>query len=180
MITDFAVWRNRQYQKQTGPKMILDRDETLSGPLPLNLSKNYNYAFRRDDWFLGRQLKHGETAAVWLVRYLQPKSGHWIGRVHERFVSKLQVEYLKSPIILHRRKLTLSQFIDRLNYYSDLRSYEISHFSIFELIFYPPLKFVKNYIWHLGFLDGMPGLIMAFMMSLHSLLVRVKVYEKTR
>lgn len=180
MITDFAAWRNREYQNQTGPKMILDEDEVLSGPLPENLNKNYNYAFRRDDWFLGRQLHHGETAAVRLVRYLQPKSGRWIGKVHERFVSKLQVEYLKYPIILHRRKLTLSQFIDRLNYYSDLRSDEIGNFSIFELLFYPPVKFVKNYFWHRGFLDGVPGLIMALMMSLHSLWVRVKVYEKAR
>ena len=49
MITDFSAWRNRQYQTQTGVKMILDDDEVLSGPLPENLSKNYNYAFRRDD-----------------------------------------------------------------------------------------------------------------------------------
>jgi len=180
MITDFSSWRNRQYQKQTGPKMILDDDEVLSGPLPENLSQNYNYAFRRDDWFLGRQLKHGETAAVWLVRYLQPKSGRWVGQVHERFESPLQVEYLKWPRIIHKRKITISQFIDRLNYYSGLRAGEISRFSLFGLLVYPPVKFMKNYFWHLGFLDGLPGLIMAFMMSLHSFWVRVKVYEKTR
>jgi hypothetical protein len=180
MITDFAAWRNRQYQKQVKPKLILDADEVLSGPLPQNLPRHYNYAFRRDDWFLGRWLKHGETAAVWLTRYLQPKSGRWVGKVHERFESDLQVEYLKEPRIQHRRQITLSQFIDKLNYYSDLRAEEISRFSIFELLFYPWVKFVKNYWWHLGFLDGIPGLIMAFSMSLHSLFVRVKIYEKTR
>jgi len=160
--------------------MILDKDETLSGPLPDNLNDKFNYAFYRDDWFLGRQLKHGETAAVRLVRFIRPNSGRWVGKVHERFESTLQVEYLKWPRIIHRRKITVSQFIDRLNYYSDLRAEEINKFSVFELLFYPPLKFVKNYFWHWGFLDGLPGLIMAFMMSLHSLWVRIKVYEKTR
>lgn len=160
--------------------MILDDDEVLSGPLPENLNQNYNYAFRRDDWFLGRRLRHGETAAVRLVRLIQPKSGRWVGKVHERFESSLQVEYLKSPKILHKRKITISQFIDRLNYYSTLRAEEISHFSLFELLFYPPVKLVQNYFWRLGFLDGVPGLIMAFCMSLHSLFVRIKVYEKSR
>lgn len=180
MIKDFAAWRNRQYRQQTGPKMILDDDEVLSGPLPDKLKPNYNYAFRRDDWFLGRRLRHGETAAVRLVRYLQPNSGYWTGKVHERFVSKLQVRNLKWPRIIHRRQMTVGQFIDRLNYYSELRAEEISHFSWFELLFYPQVKFVKNYFWHLGILDGVPGLIMAWMMSLHSLWVRIKVYEKTR
>ena len=178
MITDFSAWRNRQYQTQTGVKMILDDDEVLSGPLTENLSKNYNYAFRRDDWFLGRWLKHGETAKVRLVRLIQPRSGRWAGKVHERFVSSLQVEYLKWPKILHQRQITISEFIDRLNYYSDLRAQEIKKFSAFELLVYPWVKFVKNYFFHLGFLDGLLGLAMAFSMSLHSLMVRVKVYEK--
>lgn len=179
MITDFAAWRNRQYQKQTGPKMILDRDEVLSGSLPDNLSQNYNYAFRRDDWFLGRKLRFGETANVKLTRLIQPGTGKWVGKVHERFESRLPVKLLHQRI-LHRRSLNLTQFLDRLNYYSDLRAKEISYFLLFELLFYPPVKFVKNYFWHLGVLDGVPGLIMAWMMSLHSLMVRVKTYEKTR
>lgn len=178
MIKDFAAARNRLLKQQIAPWMLfLDSDETLSGPLP-KLDKKYNYAFRRDDWFLGRELKFGETANVWLTRLVQPGTGQWQGKVHERFVSSLQVRNLKWPRLIHRRRLTVSQFIDRLNYYSDLRAEEISKFSAFELLVYPWVKFVKNYFWHFGFLDGMPGLIMAWCMSLHSLMVRVKVYEK--
>lgn len=178
MIKDFSAARNRLLKQQTAPWVLfLDSDETMSGPLP-KLDKQYNYAFRRDDWFLGRKLKFGETANVWLTRLVQPATGRWRGRVHERFESNLQVEYLKVPRIVHRRRLSISQFIDRLNYYSDLRAEEISKFSAFELLVYPWVKFVKNYFWHLGLLDGMPGLIMAWCMSLHSLIVRVKVYEK--
>jgi len=178
MITDFAAWRNKQLKGKTGWVLVLDQDEKLSGPLPKNLDKRFNYSFCRDDWFLGRKLKFGETAAVRLVRLVQPGTGKWVGKVHERFKSDLQVEYLKVPRILHRRKITISQFIDRLNYYSDLRAQEITKFSAFKLIFYPRLKFVLNYIFRLGVLDGVPGLAMAFLMSLHSLMVRIKVYEK--
>lgn len=178
MIDDFAAWRNRRLEGKKGWVMVLDPDEKLSGPLPGKLDKNFNYAFRRDDWFLGRWLKHGETAHVWLTRLIQPETGRWQGKVHEQFVSRLQVRNLQRPRIIHRRQISLSQFLDRLNYYSDLRAEELTHFSTFELLMYPWVKFVKNYFWHLGFLDGVPGLAMAFFMSLHSLFVRVKVYEK--
>src|SRR3990167_7350068 len=97
--------------------MILDDDEVLSGPLPENLSKNYNYAFRRDDWFLGRKLRFGETASVRLTRLIQPGTGKWVGKVHERFESNLPVLTLKAPKILHRRQITISQFIDSLIFY---------------------------------------------------------------
>ncbi|MBU2051712.1 hypothetical protein KKH13_00715 [Patescibacteria group bacterium] len=179
MITDFAAWRNRQLKGRSGWVMVLDPDEILSAPVDFShLDKRFNYAFCRDDWFLGRQLRFGETAAVRLTRLIQPGTGKWVGKVHERFVSKLQVLYLKSPKILHRRKIDLSQFIDRLNWYSDLRARELNRFSAWKLPVYPLAKFVKNYFWHLGFLDGLPGLAMAWLMSLHSLMVRIKAYEK--
>lgn len=181
MITDFAAARNRLLSGRSERWVLfLDSDESLSAPIRYrHLNPKFNYAFFREDWFLGRRLKFGETATVTFTRLVQPGTGRWVGRVHERFVSDLPVKVLPQKII-HRRKITLAQFWDRLNYYSGIRAEEISRFSLFELLVYPPVKFVKNYIGHLGFLDGMPGLIMALMMSLHSLFVRVKVYEKTR
>lgn len=181
MISDFAKARNQLMKGQkTEWLLFLDSDEKLSGVIDWDkLDKRFNYGFRRDDWFLGKKLRFGETANVRLTRLIQPGTGKWVGKVHERFESKLQVLYLKSPRIIHRRRITLGQFLDRLNYYSDLRAQELSKFSAFEILVYPWVKFVKNYFWHLGFLDGMPGLAMAFLMSLHSLMVRIKVYEKT-
>lgn len=178
MITDFARARNELMKGQkAGWLLFLDSDERLFGKIDWDkLDKRFNYSFRRDDWFWGRKLRFGETAAVRLVRLVQPGTGKWVGKVHERFESRLPVRLLPQRI-LHRRKITLSQFIDRLNLYSDLRAQEITKFSAFELLVYPLVKFVKNYLFHLGFLDGVPGLAMAWLMSLHSLMVRVKVYE---
>ena len=47
-----------------------------------------------------------------------------------------------------------------------------------QMIVYPIGKFINNFILELGFLDGWRGLIYAFIMSLHSLWVRVYWYEK--
>lgn len=182
-LSDFSQERNRLLAKvNTDWALFLDKDETLSGPLPENLDKRFNYAFKREDWFLGKKLCHGETASLRFTRLIQPGSGQWVGKVHEHFISNLQANLQGSTLkakIIHNRKITISQFLDRINYYSDLKAQEINRFSLFELLFYPCFKFVKNYFWQLGCLDGIPGLAMAVMMSLHSLAVRIKVYEKS-
>ena len=51
-------------------------------------------------------------------------------------------------------------------------------FSLFELLFFPVIKFIYSYIIQLGVLDGFAGLTMSYMMSIHSLCVRIKMYEK--
>ena len=40
----------------------------------------------------------------------------------------------------------------------------------------PRWKIIKNYLLLQGFRDGMPGLLMAMMMSFHSFLVRGKLW----
>lgn len=178
-ILDFSQARNKLMGGQTAVWLLfLDSDEKLPVTIdPAKLDKRFNYSFKRQDWFLGRKLRFGETASVRLVRLVQPQTGYWQGRVHEKFISRLPLRLLPQPI-LHQRQISLSQFLDRLNWYSSLRAEEINRFSLFELLVYPLVKFVKNYFWRLGFLDGVPGLAMAFLMSFHSLSVRVKQYEK--
>ncbi|MBU3923275.1 hypothetical protein KJ684_03540 [Patescibacteria group bacterium] len=178
-IQDFSQARNKLMKNETADWLLfLDSDEKLAAPIDTaKLDKRFNYSFKRQDWFLNRKLSFGETASVRFVRLVQSGTGYWKGKVHERFISQLPVRLLPQPI-LHQRRLSITDFLDRLNWYSSLRAEEINRFSIFELLFYPPVKFVKNYFWHLGFLDGLPGLAMAFFMSFHSLAVRVKQYEK--
>jgi len=181
-ITDFAKARNLLMTKaKTDWLLFIDTDEILTPALKKDINqvlknKNYNYQLKRQDWFLNKKLNFGETSTVRLTRLIQKGTGQWQGRVHEVFQSNLPVKTLKHPLI-HQRHLTINQFIDKLNHYSSLRAAEVKNFSLFQLLFYPPAKFIQNYLFRLGFLDGLPGLAMAFMMSLHSLMVRVKLYE---
>lgn len=181
-IKNFAEARNQAMAKApTNWIIFLDSDEKLSNNLKPEIQKaikniQYNYQIKRIDWFLGKKLRFGETSRFRSTRLVQKGTGQWQGKVHEQFISKLPVNTLKNPLI-HQRQITISQFLDRLNTYSSIRASE-EKFSLFKLLFYPPAKFIQNYLFRLGFLDGLPGLIMAFSMSLHSLMVRIKTYEK--
>ncbi|MEA3355200.1 MAG: glycosyltransferase family 2 protein [Patescibacteria group bacterium] len=181
-ISDYSKVRNLMLQKTvTDWSFFLDSDETLTTALKKEINKaiqnkKYNYQLKRQDYFLGRKLRFGETSKFKSTRLIQKNQGQWRGRVHEIFISSLPTKLLKNPII-HQRNITVSDFINKINHYSELRSKEINNKSLLKLLFYPPLKFIQNYIFRLGFLDGIPGFIMAFLMSFHSLMVRIKVYE---
>ena len=40
----------------------------------------------------------------------------------------------------------------------------------------PPAHFLKNYIFRLGFLDGLQGFLIAYIMSFHSFLAWSKMF----
>lgn len=185
-IIDFSQARQQLLKPVTTPwAFFLDSDETITPALLQEINsavkhKQYNYAVKRSDWFLGQKLTYGESGKNRFVRLVQPKSGTWQGQVHEKFISSLPVKTLVNPL-LHRQNISVRRFIHRLNYYSSLRSVELAgdNFNLLKLLFFPGFKFIYNYFFRLGFKDGFPGLALAFLMSLHSLMVRVKVYERT-
>jgi hypothetical protein len=50
-------------------------------------------------------------------------------------------------------------------------------FSLPGLLFRPPLKFFETYIWKLGFLDGMPGLVISMMNVYYVFMRSAKLWE---
>jgi glycosyltransferase involved in cell wall biosynthesis len=185
-LQDFSLARNQAMEKAKSDWILfVDSDETVPVALQRQINQaiknpDYNYQLKRQDWFLGGKLRFGETSRIRLTRLIQKGTGQWQGRVHETFRSNLPLKILTVPL-QHRRSLSLGQFLERLNRYTSLRAQELfesgKKFSLSQLLFWPGLKFIQNYFFRLGCLDGLPGLALAFFMSLHSLSVRVKLYE---
>lgn len=184
-VVDFAKERNNLLAKASSDWVLfVDTDEVVSDALKREIqekiqdanSKIQGYYLKRSDYFLGRWLRFGETANVKLLRLGRRGAGKWQGKVHETWEIEGAVGHLKNPL-QHFPHPTIGEFISDINHYTDLRAREISKFSLLETLFYPPVKFFQNYVLRLGFLDGFPGFVMAYMMSLHSLIVRVKMYD---
>lgn len=163
----------------------LDPDEIPSDQLieyinHIDTNKYYNFAFKRHDIFLGQELKHGETSSQYFLRLFHKKHGHFSGSVHEIWSSK-KPALCSQTHITHLSHTTLKNFFQKINFYSSIRAQELhqQHIStnLFQIIFYPKAKFLLNYIFRLGFLDGTPGVILALGMSFHSFLVRAKLWH---
>lgn len=185
-ITDFAEARNKELDKVKTPWVLfLDSDETLSPELQAEIegvvrSDEYDaYYIKRRDIFLGRELKYGETGNAQFIRLARKNFGKWVRPVHETWVGEGRVGALKNPIIHHSHP-SIASFLDKINLYSTLDAeYRFKSgvkSSLWKIAIYPIAKFKLNYLIKLGFLDGVPGLIMAMMMSFHSYLTWTKLY----
>ncbi|HPT65985.1 MAG TPA: glycosyltransferase family 2 protein [Candidatus Woesebacteria bacterium] len=183
---NFSNQRNFGITKTTNNWVLwLDADEKPSTDLIRFLNHIDNlqyksYAFKRNDIFIGHELKHGENAHQHFVRFFNKKYGRFTGLVHEIWQTPKEIE-LKKIHIHHYPHQSLRGFIKKINFYSDIRAQELfdqnQKSNLFQIIFYPFGKFINDYFFKLGFLDGTPGIIMALGMSFHSFLVRSKLWH---
>lgn len=166
--------------------LFVDADEVISERLANeiisipDITTSKGFVFRRADYFLGKLLKHGESGKVQLTRLGKRKAGLWKRKVHEYWDID-NVKKLSNPIF-HYPHRTLSDFILSLNIMAQVHAeenlLEAKGTSVFKSVFWPIGKFVQNYIFRLGFLDGVHGFVFAVMMSFHSFLAWSSNYLK--
>jgi glycosyltransferase involved in cell wall biosynthesis len=186
-MRDFASQRNFAMERAKGEWVLfVDADERVSNALKQEINHQLakdndikGYFLKRLDVMWGRELNYGETANIRLLRLGRKDFGSWRGKIHETWKITGKTVELSNPLV-HYPHQSISEFLTKINIYSDMRASELYEEKIitnaFLIIFYPKAKFVLNYIIRLGFLDGIPGLIHALMMSMHSFLVRGKLW----
>ncbi len=187
---DFSSQRNFGFLKAKSEWVLfLDADERVTRELREEINslliddKNkpsfFGFYIPRKDVLWSKLIKHGETGRVKLLRLIKKDSGKWKGKVHEKFYSDQRVGELESSI-LHFPHQTVNEFLQEINFYTSIRARELFaqgvRTNLFQIIFYPKAKFILNYFFNLGFLDGIEGLVLAIFMSFHSFLVRAKLF----
>lgn len=187
---NFAKQRNFGLEKAKNEWVLfIDADERASKEFLSEISEQItnttlnSFYVKRKDVLWGKVLNHGETGSMKLVRLGKKNAGKWRGEVHEVWKTQGNVGSLNIAL-MHYPHQRLKEFISEINFYTTIRAEELfktkKEISIWEILFYPKAKFFKNYIIRLGFLDGIAGLVVAVMMSLHSFLVRAKLWQLTR
>ncbi|MEI6326523.1 MAG: glycosyltransferase family 2 protein [Candidatus Roizmanbacteria bacterium] len=171
--------------------LFLDADETLDSDavasikkLNLHTAKDAGFRISRVDYFWNQRVSHGEVKSAYqtgIIRLINRTQGEWVGKVHERFIPTGTIGVLPG-LIEHRSHKSISDFIERVNYFSDIRAQELVNQSrirtMFEMVLLPPGKFIYTYFVCLGFMDGAAGFVYSFMMSFHSFLVRAKILSR--
>lgn len=157
------------------PKLAGEIQKALSSA---GLGKIARFYFKRDDYFLGKLLKYGETSCLRVLRLGRRGGGNWTRKVDEVWEISGQTKTFKNPL-LHYSHSNLTQFLEIINNRSTLNAEEFylqgKKLTFFESL-KPFLKFIQNYFFRLGVLDGVFGFVFAVLMSLHSFLVRGKLY----
>lgn len=188
---DFSSQRNFGISKAKSDWVLfVDSDEVISDGLVYEISNAIQRKDRHlndfDGFYIkrayvmwGRKLRYGEVGDEWRLRLAKKTAGRWEGKVHERWKVKGLVGRLNNPIF-HFPHQTLDEFLKEINFYTDIRAQELKSKKVkvffWSIILYPLSKFIINYIFKRGFLDGVHGLVFAIIMSLHSFLVRGKLW----
>ncbi len=184
--SDFSAQRNfAMSQAKHDWVLFVDPDEIVSSELAAEIKlavsqTNYSaYFLHRTDYMWGCVLKHGDAGNFKLIRLVRKHTGSWAGRVHEVWITSQPVGDLSGQLIHHPHP-DLKQFLSSINQYSTIRAEELfsqnNSVSAFQIISYPAGKFLNLWLVKMGFLDGIPGLIHALVMSFYSFLVRGKLY----
>ena len=191
---NFAQQRNFALRKAKNKWVFfIDADEIVSPTLANEIVRRVKkdtcdgfYLFRRE--IFGDKILHCIDKPIWdwtpgpirLLRLAKKNKGKWVGKVHERWLIAGKIGQLSHPLY-HKSFSNLSDALKKINFYSSIRSQELSQKQTkvhwWQIVFYPLAKFLKNFFWHRGFFDGTRGLIFCLLMSLHSFLVRGKLWQ---
>ena len=149
------------YMFKHGSKKITNRYESKK----IN-AMYYTYLFNRLTNYCGSWIRHCGWYPDAKTRLWKKGTAKWEGIIHEKLVSKAPVRYIKGDI-LHYSYPSISFHLSKINHFTDFMAKEMfekgKKGSLTKLILSPPFKFIKKYIFQLGFLDGYAGFIVSTM-----------------
>ena len=138
---------------------------------------------RRLTWHLGRPVRHGGWYNA-RIRLIRKGKGVWGGEnPHDEihFIGENRKAPLLDGDLIHYSFIDLSDQVDTINRFSSIvafnRAGRRKRFSLWKLILKPVSKFLEIYLVKRGFLDGMPGLIIAVSSSYSTFLKWAKLWE---
>lgn len=168
-------------QVKTDWVLSLDADVVITKELAdeiriaIEKGSDVAYLIGRINIIWGREIKVADWGPnddnhIWLY---QKKSGWWEADVHEEFLTSGSVGQLKNRLI-HYNYDTVSEFIDKINSYSELASNKKNTIS-----WLPPIiDFGKRYLYKLGFTAGYHGLFLSYLQAVYFVTLNVKLWQK--
>jgi len=148
--------------------------------------KHAAYAMTRSNQFLGRYLRHGEGYPDWSVRLFNRRMAQWSDDVvHEKVVTPASIGRIHcSAGLLHHSAESLATYLDKQNRYTSLQAEALwqagTRPSLVRLLGSPVLRFIKFYVFRLGFMDGLPGLLHIVIGCFNSFSKYAKLYALER
>lgn len=142
------------------------------------------YKIGRINYIWGKPILHADwgPADDCHIRLYHRSNGQWSSQIHEQFQTTLPVKTLSAPLN-HYNYTTISEFIDKLNRYSDLearrRHTQKQTASLLRLFGEPLYDFGKRYFYKLGFLEGLHGFYLCILQAIYYLTVNIKLYQLT-
>ena len=185
--------RQKQYaveQARNDWVLCVDADERVSPELGRSIAAALAapqapiYRMARRNRFLGRWLAHGEGYPDWSPRLFDRNHARWSDdTVHEKVLYAVTPGTLDGDL-LHESATDLASYLAKHNRYTTLAAHQLLErgrsAGLATLLLSPLVRFVKMYVFRLGFLDGLPGLVHISIGCMSSFLKYAKLIELRR
>src|SRR4051812_27255649 len=174
--------------------LALDADEEVSPELRAAISAFFQRGdqdrfagakFPRKVWFIDRWITHGDWYPDYSLRLFRRDQARWGGdaHVHEKIDSEGLITKLHGDLH-HYSFPSISSHVAKINAFADLflkQQLEQEHrFSLFFALTRPVWRFFRAYILRGGFLDGFPGLYIAWATAFSAFVRYSRLYENER
>ena len=190
--TNFAEQRNYAASLATQPWIFsIDADERVSSALAAELQSlvanpqgHTAFAVPRKTFHFGRWIAHGGWYPNYVTRLFQRDAGRWDGgELHEFWTTAGRQGQLTNALD-HYSFRDLADQVARNNRYSSLGAVVLrkqgQSFSFLRLAGKTVSKFFETYFLKKGFLDGLPGFIIAVSAAYSVFLKWAKLWEMER
>ncbi len=169
--------------------LCIDADERVSPELRAEIRHEMErsgdpwdgYYFPRQTFYLGRWVRHGGWYPDYKLRLFRKSKGRWAGvDPHDIVQLDGRAKHLKSPLH-HYTYRDLAHHLRAMNQYTDVAAAgkDRAHvrFPVVHMVLNPMVKFVRMYFLERGFLDGVPGFVVAVCGSFYVFLKYAKLWE---
>jgi glycosyltransferase involved in cell wall biosynthesis len=174
--------------------LVLDADERVPRGLATEVGQQIEgiegiegadgFEVNRITHHLGRWIRHGDFHPDWTLRLFRPAKVRWTGQnPHGRIVVAGRVGRLRGALE-HYSYRDLADQIERIQDYSreEARAMHAAgrRARWHDLSLRPLARFLRAYLLKRGFLDGLPGFVIAAATAFHVLLKYAKLWELER
>lgn len=175
--------------------LSLDADEALDDRLKasiLSTKANWKadgYTMNRLTNYCGKWIRHTGWYPDQKLRLWNTQKGEWTGvNPHDRYEMDdgSNICHLKGDI-LHYSYYSIAEHIKQVDFFTEIAakaSFEQGkRSSLFKVVFSPIFKFIRDYVFKLGFLDGYYGFVISAISSQATFIKYVKLkqlYSKSK
>ncbi len=170
--------------------LCIDSDERISKQLQTSIELNLRqparqvYKMPRSNKFMGRFLKHGEGYPDWSTRLFNRRYANWSDDpVHEKVLTGEAIAILSGDL-LHESGEDIAVYLQKQNRYTSLQAEQMfargKRVGAGKLLFSPIFRFIRFYVFRLGMLDGLPGLVHILIGCFNSFCKYAKLLELHR
>jgi glycosyltransferase involved in cell wall biosynthesis len=170
--------------------LVLDADEEIPFSLAKKLEKiaekgKFDFVrLPRKNIIFGRWVKHSRWWPDYNIRFFKKGKVSWTDKIHSVPLTTGEGKNLavkETNAIIHHHYQSVSQYIQRLDRYTDIQSKELFksgyQFGWQDIISKPIGEFLSRFFAGEGYKDGLHGLVLALLQAFSELIKYLKVWE---